>query len=629
MPSDRRHLAASTSAVLLTLGAGAVVGGAALDRAGVAAAGALLLVAATAVLTRALGSRPEPVADDAPDSLAPEGPTDPPIHVPLLEQLSDPVLLVDRDGRIRRASVATARALGLGPEELAGRHLRKLVHEDDVGSIAPFLADMASGEEPAPEPHWRVRRRDGTWCAVRARATSLLDEPGIDGIAIVLREEAVERTMADLPTDPPLRDTLTGLANRALFRDRVEHALARAGRRQGRVAVVLLEFDEFRSGGRRATYEELERLLALSATRIQTCLRSSDSAARVEGTRFGLLLEELEEDRHVARVTERLARLFAAPLPVDGAEYVASGNIGIANAAPEDTADDLLRNVDVALRAAQRRGRGAVELYDARRHPAALGHDHLLDDLRQAVGAGQLSLLYQPIVILRTRRIAGVETLVRWQHPVRGVIPAAAFIPVAESSGLIVPLGRWVLQEACGQLARWQAEIGPGRALTVTVNLTARQLLDPGFVDDVRAAIATSGIDPAHLVFEVSEQAFAQGLTALLRRVREVRELGVRFAIDDFGSRSATLGDPADIPVDIIKIDRTYISQLTRRPEDHAATRAIVALGRLKQLRTVAPGVEQEDQLGELLRFRCEYGQGALFSEPLDAGDVLRLLRRD
>jgi EAL domain-containing protein (putative c-di-GMP-specific phosphodiesterase class I) len=232
-------------------------------------------------------------------------------------------------------------------------------------------------------------------------------------------------------------------------------------------------------------------------------------------------------------------------------------------------------------------------------------------------------------VILRTRRIAGVEALVRWQHPDGGVIPAAAFIPAADESGLIVPLGQWVLREACAQLARWQAELGPGRALTLTVNVTARQLLAPSFVSDVRCAVADAGIDPARLVLEITEQALARNVTDTLRRVREVRALGVRFAIDDFGSRSATLGDPADIPVDILKIDRTYISQLMRRPEDHAATRAIVALGRLKQLRTVAAGIEQEDQMAELLRFRCEYGQGSLFSEPLDAEGVLRLLRRD
>ena len=217
----------------------------------------------------------------------------------------------------------------------------------------------------------------------------------------------------------------------------------------------------------------------------------------------------------------------------------------------------------------------------------------------------------------------------RWRHPDRGIIPAAAFIPVAEESGLIIPLGKWVLQEACLQVSRWHAAIGPERAITVTVNLTARQLLDPGLADDVRAVLATTGIDPSRLVFEIAEHVFARDVMATQQRVREVRALGVRFALDDFGARSTTLGDPADIPVDILKIDRTCISQLARRPEDHAAVRAIVALGRLKQLRTVAPGIESEDQVAELLRFRCEYGQGTLFSEPLDADHVLRLLRHD
>jgi EAL domain-containing protein (putative c-di-GMP-specific phosphodiesterase class I) len=303
--------------------------------------------------------------------------------------------------------------------------------------------------------------------------------------------------------------------------------------------------------------------------------------------------------------------------------------MGIASAIPEENADDLIRNADVALRAAKRRGRGAVELYDPDRHAAALGHHDLADDLRRAVERGELSLLYQPIVILRNRRIAGVEALVRWNHRERGVVPAAAFTPVAEETGLILQIGRWVLREACQQLARWQEAIGPDRSLTVTVNITARQLLDPGFPGDVAESIRASGIDPHRLVLEIAEHALARSVTDALARVREIRAMGVRFAIDDYGSRSATIGDPSDIPVDILKIDRAFISQVTRRPEEHAATRAIVALGRLKQLRTVAEGVEREEQLVELLRFKCDYGQGTLFSEPLDAEGVLQLLRRD
>lgn len=622
----RRRLVAVAAALLLTVGSGLLVGSALVQRGWLTVVGAVLLVAATALLTYAVG---------APDSnsatLATVLPTT--FEVPLFERLSDPVLLVDRQGTVLRASASTARMLGLVPASLVGRPLRRLMHEDDAAELDAFLRDVAEatepGTEPGPSPRWRMRRADGGWHAFRAAATSLLDEPTIAGIAVVLRDGTATASMADLPADPPLNDALTGLATRALFRDRVEHALTRARRMQLPLCVVLLEFDDFRTGSVRATYEELELLLAAAATRVKTCLRASDSAARLEGTRFGILLEDMSDERHFARVSERLARLFTTPLVAREREFIASGNIGIANAAPEDGADELLRNADVALRAARRRGRGTVELFDPLHHAPALGHRHLQSDLRIAIDNGQLSLLYQPIVILRNRRIAGVEAFVRWQHPERGLIPAAAFIPMADEAGLIVPLGQWVLQEACAQLARWQAELGVGRALTLTVNVTARQLLAPTFVADVRRAIADAGIDPTRLVLEITEQALARNVTDTLRRVREVRALGVRFAIDDFGSRSATLGDPADIPVDILKIDRTYISHLTRRPEDHAATRAIVALGRLKQLRTVAAGIEQEDQMAELLRFRCEYGQGTLFSEPLDADGVLRLLRRD
>lgn len=626
MHPDRRRPVGAAAALLLTVGSGSLVGGALSDQGWLTMLGALLLVAATAVLAATLGQAGS--TGQRPSLVSPAA-SRTPFEVHLFERLSDPVLLVDRRGTVLRASASTARVLGLVPATLAGRRLDKLLHEDDAPAIGPFLTEVVGGADPGVSPQWRLRRADGGWHQFRASATSLLDEPGIEGIALVLRDPAASPSMADLPADPPLQDPLTGLANRALFRDRVEHALARARRQQSPLSIVLLEFDDFRAGSVRATYEELELLLAASATRIQNALRASDSAARLEGTRFGILLEDMREERHFAQVSERLARVFTGPLNVREKEFIASGNIGIASAVPEDGAEELLRNADVALRAARRRGRGAVELYDAQQHAPVPGHRVLQDDLRTALEQGQLSILYQPIVLLRNRRIAGVEALVHWQHPERGLIPAASFIPIADESGLIVPLGQWVLRESCTQLRRWQSDLGPDRVLTLTVNVTARQLLAPGFVADLRDTIADAGIDAARLVLEISEAALARQVTDTLRRVREVRALGVRFAIDDFGSRSATLGDPADIPVDILKIDRTYISQLTRRAEDHAATRAIVALGRLKQMHTVAAGVEQEDQLGELLRFRCEYGQGSLFSEPVDAEGVRRLLLRD
>ncbi len=631
MPTDQRHLSTAAAAAILTVGSGSLVGGAVAGQAWLAGVGAIIMIGATIILALSLRTPPRESHSPAPPPplVLEAAVVRPAPAAPLFERVSDPVLLVDREGKVLHASASTSRVLGYAPGDLSGRQLGRLVHEDDATSVAGFLHDVIGNDEPGPSQAWRVRRADGGWEKVLPTATSLLDEPGIGGIAIVLRDDRREASLVDFPDDPPLRDPLTGLANRALFRDRVAHALERANRKQVPLAAVILEFDDFRASGNRATFAELEVLLSGAARRVQTCLRASDSAARLEGTRFGILLEDMAEEREVAIVTERLARLFTSPLSAHGREFIAGGNIGIATATPEDSAESLLRNADVALRAARRHGSGAVELFDANEHPPALGHRGLAGELQTALASGQLELLFQPIVILRTRRIAGLEALVRWRHPDRGTIPAAAFIPVAEESGLIVPLGRWVLGEACRQLARWKADIGAERNVTVTVNVTPRQLLDPDFGSDVQAAIGETGINPANLVFEVSERAFARSHDELLARIRELRKLGVRFAIEDFGSRSAVLGDPADIPVDIIKIDRAFIGRLTQRSDDHATTRAIVALGRLRRLRTVAPGVEHEEQLGELLRFRCEYGQGSLFSEPLRAEDVPGLLRRD
>ncbi|MEP7345917.1 MAG: EAL domain-containing protein [Gemmatimonadaceae bacterium] len=547
----------------------------------------------------------------------------------LFERLADPVLVVDRGGTITHVTAAVQRALGLTREALLGRPLASIMHENDASTVAMLLNSTAEGTHLGAPPQWRVRCLDGEWLSVDAIATSLLDEPAINGIAVALRERTLRVTAYSVPNENGMHDPVTGLPGRALFRDRVVHALTRAHRQQLPLAVLFLDFDDFRSGGLRATYEQLEQIVGVAAVRLSTCLRASDSAARLEGARFGILLEDMSDESNFVQVAERIGKVFATPIAIGGRDYAGGASMGIASAVPEDSPDDLIRHADVALRSAKRRGRGSCELFDPRVHAAALGHRNLEDDLRQALERGEFSLLYQPIVILRSRRIAGVEALVRWNSKERGLIPAAAFVPLAEESGLIVPLGRWMIMEACRQLSVWQAAIGPDRALTVTVNVTPRQILHPDFVSDVAKAIAESGIEPHRLVLEIGEGALARNMAAAPARLREVRALGVRLAIDDYGSRSATLGDPANIPVDILKIDRSYISQVTHRPEEHAATRAIVALGKLKQLRTVAEGIEREEQLVELLRFKCEYGQGTLFSEPVSADGLLAMLRRD
>lgn len=579
MPHSRRSVPVPVVAVLLTTGAAALAAGIATRAWVPLLIGAGVLCVSIALIARAVRERRHPPAGQ-PLSIAEAFPA------PALERRTTPY---DRRSR--------------------------------AGAPAPASRD----------PRGSTPRGSAAVTPTRVAARGGLD-PEIDPAAITPRSLAAA-TLAPAPApvrapdESTLRDPLTGLVTRSLFRDRVEQALTRAHRRQQPVAVLLLEFDGFRSAGTRASYEELQQLLSAAATRIKTWLRASDSAARLDGTRFALLVEDLHDEQGFVRIAERVARLFAAPVVVNERQFTASAWLGVAAALPEDTADDLLQNADIALRAARRRGRGAVEIFDAQMHAPALQQSPIDEELRDALERGDLALLYQPIVILRTRRIAGAEALVRWHHRERGVIPASAFIHVAEQTGLIVPLGRWVLYEACRQLREWTAAIGSERAFTLTVNVSPRQLLDRGFAHDVADAIRSSGIEAHRLVLEIAESGLARSVADSLARLREVRALGVRFAIDDFGSRSTTIGDPSDIPVDILKIDRTFVSQVTRRPEDHAATRAIIALGRLKQMRTVAAGIEREDQLAELLRFECEYGQGSLFSDPVDGPGMLRLLQ--
>jgi diguanylate cyclase (GGDEF)-like protein/PAS domain S-box-containing protein len=569
----------------------------------------------------------------------------------LLLEASEAILLADRDGRIEAASPSVERVLGYPPATLRKRKVASLIHDDDLAAWQRFFSDtcevpaVVTRGRPAEDVRtMRMRTADSRWLAVEVVATNLLDDQILNGIAIAVRDAAplppmpspprltpnqVVRDSGTLGRGDSLRDPLTNLATRALLRDRVAHGLVRAHRQQLPLAVLVLEVDEYRSDGVLAPLDVLPELVLATAQRITSTVRDVDSVARLEGARFGVLLEDMADESNFVQVAERLNSSFGTPLNVRARDYRASLCIGIASALPEDEADDVLRHADVALRSARRRGRGTCELFDQRTHSAALKHHALEGDLARALDRNELQLLFQPIVILRTRRIAGVEALVRWHHPDRGVIPPSAFLPVAEETGLIVPLGRWVLFAACAQARTWQDAIGPDRSLTIAVNITPRQLLAPGFVSDVADALEQSGIDPQRLVLEVSEGALARTAADALGRLREVRALGVRLAIDDYGIRSATLGDPADIPVDILKIDRTFISQLTRRPEDHAATRAMIALGKLKRLRTVAEGIEREEQLAELLRFRCEYGQGTLFSEPLPAEHFFSLLERD
>jgi len=426
---------------------------------------------------------------------------------------------------------------------------------------------------------------------------------------------------------PDLRDALTGLPTHLLLRDRLTHALARAHRHERPVAVVLLDIDGFRAINDAFGFEAGDRVLAAVAARLNSTLRGGDTASRLGADEFGLLLEDMAEESNFVQVSERVSEAIARPIALDEREITISACTGIARATPDDDADTLMRNVDAALAAAKRRGRGACEVFSDRIRTSLIDRVELESELRAAVDARAFDLEYQPIVILHSRRIAGVEALLRWRHAARGDIPPSTFLPVADELGLSPALGRWVLEQACAQVKRWQDQVASARALTLTVNVSRAQLRQPALIADVANALENSGLDPRRLVLEVSDAVLLDDAGTALSRLQALKSLGVRIAIDDFGARHAALHQLPRIPVDILKIDKAFIDRVGRTGAGVSVAHVVLALGKSMRLRTVAEGIEAEEQVAELLRLKCEFGQGLLFSKPLSPAGVGALLR--
>jgi EAL domain-containing protein (putative c-di-GMP-specific phosphodiesterase class I) len=337
----------------------------------------------------------------------------------------------------------------------------------------------------------------------------------------------------------------------------------------------------------------------------------------------------MADESNFVQVSERVSEAFARPITVGGRALTVTSCAGIAQATADDDVDSLLRNADAALVAAKRRGRGACEVFSDRIRATLVDRVDLEAELRAAVEAQRFEIEYQPIVILQSRRIAGVEALLRWRHPNRGDIPPSRFLPVADEIGLSPSLGRWVLEQACAQVKGWQNQVTSARALTLTVNVSRAQLRQSSLVADVANALELSGLDPRRLVLEVSDAVLLDDAGTALSRLQSLKSLGVRIAIDDFGARQAALHQLPRIPVDILKIDKAFIDRVGRTGSGVSVAHVVLALGKSMRLRTVAEGIEAEEQVTELLRLKCEFGQGLLFSRPLSAAGVGALLRSE
>jgi diguanylate cyclase (GGDEF)-like protein/PAS domain S-box-containing protein len=550
----------------------------------------------------------------------------------LIQHSSDVITIIDTEGVVKFISPSVERVLGYLPTELDGESLLALLHPEHEGRAREALTRSGRPAPGAPtEPaEWRVRHRDGRWIDLESVATNLLDDPAIGGIVVNTRDVSERKLLEQQLTYQAFHDPLTGLSNRSLFLDRVGHALARA-RRPGPaarpLAVLFLDLDNFKTVNDSLGHLAGDRLLMSAAVRVVACVRTSDTVARLGGDEFAILLEDAVGDGSAHAVAARITAAMKEPFTVEGKEIFVTASLGIAFAGESGTASDLLRNADMAMYTAKSRGKGRAEAFEAHMHHEVMDRLELEADLRRAVDRDEFSLVYQPIVDLRNATVSGVEALLRWHHPVRGEMYPSHFVPLLEESGLIVPVGAWVLREACRQARVWDGQLGErGAAMAITVNMSGHQLQHSGVVDDVRAALVESGLPPERLVLEITESVLMHNADMMLDRLRSIRAIGVRLAIDDFGTGYSSLSYLQRFPIDILKIAKPFVDDVGTGRSDPALARAIIALGETLCLRTIAEGIEVPEQLAGLMELGCELGQGYLFARPLNGAAMGRLL---
>ncbi|MDQ6928045.1 MAG: EAL domain-containing protein, partial [Actinomycetota bacterium] len=539
----------------------------------------------------------------------------------LAQNSSDVITIVDVEGMIVYQSSSVERVFGLRPEELLRRPFAEWVHPDDLGDVLPMLgrarAGTDNGEAPAVRQliECRLRHSDGSWRHVETALNDLFDDPSVHGLVLNSRDISERHQLEEQIRERALHDDLTGLANRRVFVDRVAHALERSRRRPVTNAVVYLDLDSFKGINDTHGHAAGDLVLRGVARRLLACVRPQDTVARFGGDEFAVHLEDATEAEAVT-VAQRITAAVAEPFDVDCEDVATGTSIGIAVALPGEGVDELVNRADAAMYTAKKRGGGHYEVFATSMRTDVVDKVALKADLQRAVERDQLELHYQPILELATDQVVGFEALLRWRHPVRGMLAPQEFIGLAEQSGLIVPIGAWVLREACRQsrhLSDSHPELPP---LGMNVNVSPRQLQHPSFVDDVVRALDESGCAAHRLTLEITETTGVEDPEAAIARLQELKALGVRLAIDDFGIGYSTLSYLRRFPVDQLKIDRSFVAGLGQNADDTAIVANVIALAHSLELETVGEGVETESQKQHLIRLGCDQAQGYNWRRP-------------
>ncbi|MGH9273034.1 MAG: putative bifunctional diguanylate cyclase/phosphodiesterase, partial [Acidimicrobiales bacterium] len=538
---------------------------------------------------------------------------------------ADAVLVLDGRGRITQESSRLADLIDFGGRSLCGINALEAVYAQDAEAAQAMFDRVKASPGTVFDGELRVHGPRGSrpWLAVRA--VNLLDDPDVRGIVVNFHDITDRKTAEAELTYLAFHDTLTGLANRGLFHDRVEHALE--VREGPSIAVLFLDLDGFKDVNDGYGHETGDALLSEVATRLVRASRAEDTVARLGGDEFAILVERADDAMGAAvAIAERILAELTAPVLLDAGLVTLSASIGVATAERGSSASSILRDADIAMYEAKAAGRGRWVAYEPAMLAATLERLRLDQDLATALELNQLWVAYQPVVDLETGAIVGFEALLRWDHPSLGVISPDRFISIAEESGLIIPIGRWILETACRTVASWQRTYPAFQDLTVAVNISGRQLASSDLVSHVEDALASSGLAARSLVLEMTESVLVDDSTAAAGRLRQLRRLGLRLAIDDFGTGYSSLSYLRQFPIDILKLDRSFVSLISGSEAVPALVRGLIELGHTLDLELIAEGIEHHAQLVHLRHEHCHLGQGYLFAMPAPAAEAELLL---